>query len=67
MDRRLRADFVADVRAWVAEARVPLVHVTHHRNEARALADRVALFEGGTVRAVGSADELLPAHVLDDA
>jgi molybdate transport system ATP-binding protein len=67
MDRRLRADFVSDVRAWVAEARVPLVHVTHHRNEARALADRVAIFDGGRIQAVGSADELLPAHVMDDA
>ena len=34
---RCARDFVADVRAWVAETRVPLVHVTHHRNEARAL------------------------------
>jgi molybdate transport system ATP-binding protein len=67
MDRTLRADFVADVRAWVAEARVPLLHVTHHRNEARALADRVVLFEGGRIRGVGTADELIPSHALDDA
>ena len=67
MDRRLRADFVADVRAWVAEARGPVVHVTHHRNEALALADRVAIFEGGHIHAVGSAEDLLSAHVMDDS
>jgi molybdate transport system ATP-binding protein len=68
MDRELRRDFVADVRAWVAEARVPVIHVTHHRNEARALADHVALMEGGRIRAVGGVDELLPASrdLFDD-
>ena len=42
LDRDLRRDFVADVRAYVEEAKVPIIHVTHHRNEARALGDRVS-------------------------
>ncbi len=69
MDRALRRDFIDDLRAWVAEARVPLIHVTHHRNEARLLADRVALIEAGRVRAAGGVDELLPASrdSLDEA
>jgi molybdate transport system ATP-binding protein len=69
MDRALRRDFVADLRAWVEEARVPVLHVTHHRNEARALGDRVALMEAGRVCAVGGIDELLPAsrELLDDS
>ena len=69
MDRELRRDFVADVRAYVAEARVPLVHVTHHRNEARALGDRVVLIEGGRIKAQGGVDELLPPSMdkLDDS
>ncbi len=68
MDRALRREFVADLRAWVAEARVPVIHVTHHRNEARALGDRVALMEAGRVKAVGGIDELLPdsRDVFDD-
>ena len=68
MDRALRREFVADLRAWVAEARVPVIHVTHHRNEARALGDRVALMEAGRVKAVGSISELLPdsRDVFDD-
>ena len=60
MDRELRRDFVTDVRAYVAEARIPLIHVTHHRNEARALGDRVLLIDGGRIVAAGAVDELLP-------
>jgi len=69
MDRELRRDFIADVRAYVDEARVPLIHVTHHRNEARALADRVVLIDGGRITASGGVDELLPASrdLLDDS
>jgi len=69
MDRELRRDFVADVRAYVEESRVPLIHVTHHRNEARALADRVILIEAGRITASGGVDELLPASrdLLDDS
>jgi molybdate transport system ATP-binding protein len=69
MDRELRRDFIADVRAYVDEARVPLIHVTHHRNEARALADRVVLIAGGRITASGGVDELLPATMdkLDDS
>lgn len=69
MDRALRRDFVADLRAWVEEARVPVLHVTHHRNEARALGDRVVLMEAGRVSAVGGIDDLLPdsREPLDDS
>jgi len=69
MDRELRRDFVADVRAYVVEARVPMVHVTHHRNEARALGDRVVLMEAGRIKAIGGVDDLLPPtkDVLDDS
>jgi molybdate transport system ATP-binding protein len=69
LDRELRRDFIADVRAYVDEARIPLVHVTHHRNEARALGDRVVLLEGGRVKSQGGVDELLPpsGDHLDDS
>ena len=66
MDRQLRRDFVADVRAFVRELGIPLVHVTHQRNEARALADRVVLVEAGRVRRVGTVRELLPVERVRD-
>ena len=50
MDRDLRLQLATDVRGYVDEAKLPLIHVTHHRNEARAIADRVVLLEPGGSR-----------------
>jgi molybdate transport system ATP-binding protein len=60
MDRQLRRDLIADVRSFVSELAIPLVHVTHQRNEARALADHVVMIEGGRVREAGAVAEMLP-------
>ena len=49
--RAPRATSSPTCAAYVGEARVPLIHVTHHRNEARALGDRVVLIEGGRIKA----------------
>jgi molybdate transport system ATP-binding protein len=65
MDRDLRLSLARDVRAFADEAGVPIVHVTHHRNEARALADRVVLVERGRVDRIGSVADCLPP--LDDS
>jgi molybdate transport system ATP-binding protein len=54
MDEPLRRDLQADVRAYVAEARIPAIQITHQRDEARALGDRVVVVEAGRVRAQGS-------------
>jgi molybdate transport system ATP-binding protein len=62
LDRELRRDLVSDVRAFVAELGVPLVHVTHQRNEARALGDRVVMLDRGRVTSVGGIEELLRAR-----
>jgi molybdate transport system ATP-binding protein len=59
MDRRLRYDLSAEVRSFVDELKIPMIHVTHHRNEARALADRVVLLDRGRVIATGPGSELL--------
>jgi molybdate transport system ATP-binding protein len=60
MDRELRKDLVADVRSFVDELGIPLLHVTHQRNEARALSDHVLLMEAGRIVRRGSARDLLP-------
>jgi molybdate transport system ATP-binding protein len=65
MDRDLRLSLAADVRSFADEAGIPFVHVTHHRNEARALADRVVLVERGRVSRVGTVADCLPP--LDDS
>ena len=60
MDAPLRAELHAEVRALVAELRVPTLQVTHDRAEARTMGSRVVLLEAGKVKAVGAIDELLP-------
>jgi molybdate transport system ATP-binding protein len=62
MDRALRKDLVADLRGFIDELRIPLVHVTHHRYEARALGDRVVTMASGKVVRQGGIDELLPVR-----
>lgn len=62
LDRDLRRDLAADLRAFVGELGVPMIHVTHHRTEARALGDRVILLQRGRVAAMGSVAELLPSE-----
>jgi len=59
MDRDLRFQLADDVRSFVDELRVPMIHVTHNRGEARALGDRAVLIEGGRVLHAGSVAEVL--------
>jgi molybdate transport system ATP-binding protein len=67
MDRELRRDLASDLRAFVDELGVPMIHVTHQRSEARALGDRVILLEKGRVAAVGAVGDLLAADPPDEA
>lgn len=59
LDRDLRAQLTALVRELVAEAQVPLVHVTHSVSEARTLADQVIRIEKGSIVARGTPDDVL--------
>jgi molybdate transport system ATP-binding protein len=59
LDRDLRADLVADLRESIRELGVPTVFVTHHRQEARALGERVVLLDQGKVERVARIDEVL--------
>jgi len=52
---------LAGIRRVRAELGVPLLVVTHHPHEALALASEVLLLDGGTVRAVGPARQVLLA------
>jgi len=65
MDRQLRKELVTDLRTFVTELAIPLVHVTHQRNEARALSDHVILIDAGRIVRVGSAKDLLPHEHRD--
>jgi molybdate transport system ATP-binding protein len=60
LDRDLRQALCTDLRASALELGVPVIHVTHHRQEARALGDRVLKMERGAIVAEGTVDEMLP-------
>jgi ABC-type sulfate/molybdate transport systems ATPase subunit len=67
MDRKLRQELAMHLRGVADDLAVPILHVTHHRSEARAIGDRVILMRSGRVEASGSVDKLLPARDHDDA
>lgn len=50
LDRELRERLVGDVRSLLHELGTPAIHVTHDREEAARIADRVLVVVDGTVR-----------------
>jgi molybdate transport system ATP-binding protein len=60
LDRDLRAELIADLRSSIRELDLPVLFVTHHRQEAMSLGEHLVRLEGGKVRSVGKVDELGP-------
>jgi molybdate transport system ATP-binding protein len=59
LDLETRRNVRAEVRRMLAEVGIPVVLVTHDREEALAMGDRVAVLDGGRVLARGEPLELL--------
>ena len=60
LDAKLKAAIVGDLRAWNAAKRIPILYVTHGREEVEALGERVMAMENGRVVSAGA-----PMDVLD--
>ena len=60
LDAELKSSIVDDLRAWNAAKRIPILYVTHSREEVDALGERVIALENGRVVSSGS-----PMDVLD--
>src|SRR5205085_68169 len=50
LDTPLRAQLRGNLRRWLAEARVPVLMVTHERAEVEALGDTVLILHEGQIR-----------------
>ena len=61
LDRTLRRDLAADLGAALRSAAIPALHVTHDPAEAFAIADRVALIDGGRVIRTGTPEKVWSA------
>ena len=60
LDAELKSAIVDDLRAWNAAKRIPILYVTHSREEVDALGERVMAIENGRVVSAGA-----PIDVLD--
>jgi ABC-type Fe3+/spermidine/putrescine transport system ATPase subunit len=65
LDRNLRQRLVVDTRRILDERGVTAVIVTHDRDEASALADRLAIMREGSIVQTGPIDEIL-ANPVDE-
>lgn len=60
LDAELKAAIVEDLRAWNAAKRIPILYVTHSRDEVDALGERVIAVDNGRIVGHGA-----PMDVLD--
>jgi molybdate transport system ATP-binding protein len=61
LDAELKAAIVDDLRAWNAARRIPVLYVTHSRDEVDALGERVIAMENGHIVSEGTPHEVLEA------
>ena len=61
LDAGTKSKIVDDLRAWNGEHRIPIVYVTHHRDEVFALGERVIVLENGRMVAQGTPHEVMTA------
>jgi molybdate transport system ATP-binding protein len=61
LDAELKAAIVDDLRAWNAARRIPILYVTHTREEVDALGERVIAMDRGRVLSEGTPIEVLEA------
>ncbi|MBC8793694.1 MAG: molybdenum ABC transporter ATP-binding protein [Tagaea sp. CACIAM 22H2] len=58
LDAARKAELLPYLDRLQAEAKLPIVYVSHAADEVMRLADRIALIDGGTVRVIGTAAEI---------
>jgi molybdate transport system ATP-binding protein len=61
LDAELKASIVDDLRAWNAAHKIPILYVTHAREEVDALGERVVALDHGSIVSEGTPREVLDA------
>jgi molybdate transport system ATP-binding protein len=61
LDAELKASIIDDLRAWNAAHEIPILYVTHSREEVDALGERVVALEHGKIVSEGTPREVLDA------
>jgi molybdate transport system ATP-binding protein len=65
LDGPTKAHIIEDLRLWHRNHRIPIVYVTHSREEVFALGDRVVVLEAGRVVAQGTPHEVMSAPLQE--
>ena len=61
LDAATKSKIIADLRTWNAARRIPILYVTHNREEVFALGERMVVLENGQVKAQGTPHEVMRA------
>jgi molybdate transport system ATP-binding protein len=62
LDDELKEGIIADLKRWLTDNAIPALFVTHDREEARALGDRVLLLKTGRIAGEGGVQETVHAR-----
>jgi len=65
LDAATKAKIIDDLRSWNREQRIPILYVTHSREEVFALGERVVVLDFGQVVAQGTPHEVMRAPRLE--
>jgi molybdate transport system ATP-binding protein len=63
LDAPTKSQIIDDLRAWNQAHRIPILYVTHSREEVFALGERVLLLDGGAIVADGTPHEVMSAPI----
>jgi molybdate transport system ATP-binding protein len=65
LDRLTRSSLISDLRKWNQDHRVPILLVTHQREEVFALGDEVIILDAGRIVAQGQPHEVMRAPRME--
>jgi len=65
LDARVKSQIVDDLRSWNEQQRIPILYVTHQREEVFALGERVLALDRGRIVAEGSPHDVLQRPQLE--